>query len=257
MPNEGNFTAYVCVKAVYVGLNGSKLSRKLNIGMKALFDGSTVKFLDSGGGMAPNQSWGYNAEFFYPQFQLAIDNGFFVEDTNYKYELEVSKNSVITGKRLKRLNFTGTGVFTSLDPNDNEIVNISIPGGGGGGGSGDQIVSPSGYFNCTIDVLVGDLVYIDGPDSVEVSDRTIINTTPCVGIVIDKPAATSATVLFSGRCDIFAGLSPGSQYYLGPFGALASSPPIENGEVFQKIGVAVNTTTLWVIIDPPIITESV
>lgn len=254
MPTEGNFTAYRCVKAVYVGLNGSKLSRKLNIGTRALFDGSTVKFLDSGGGMAQNQSWGYKAEFFYPQFQLAIDHGYFVEDTTYKYELEVSKDSVLTGQRLKRLNFTGSGVTTALDGGDNEIVNINIPGGGGGG-SGDQIVSSDGYFNTTIDVLVGDLVYINGPDSVDTADRTDVSTTPCVGIVINKPTPLTATVLFSGRCDIFVGLVPGTSYYLGPIGALTPTPPLNNGEVFQRMGVAVNTTTLWVSIDPPIVTE--
>ena len=128
---------------------------------------------------------------------------------------------------------------------------------GGGGGSGDQIVSSDGYFSCTIDVLIGDLVYIAGPDFIDTSDRTDVTTTPCVGIVIDKPTALTATILFSGRCSIFVGLIPGTQYYLGPFGALTPTPPIENGEVFQRIGVAVNTTTLWVTIDPPIVTETV
>jgi hypothetical protein len=254
MTTEGVFTAYTCVKAVYVGLNGTKSSRKINVGIKVLFDGSTVKFLDSGRGMTFNQSWGYKAEYYYPEFQRAIDLGYFEEDSGYKYELEVSKNSVITGKRIKRLNFTGSGVTTTLDPMDEEIVNVNVSGGGGGG-SGDQIISSDGYFNCTIDVLIGDLVYVNGPDSIDTSDRTDVNTTPCVGIVIAKPTGLTATVLFSGRCSIFVGLSPGTQYYLGPFGALTPTPPIANGEVFQKIGVAVNTTTLWVTIDPPIVTE--
>lgn len=256
MNSEGKFTAYICIKEIYVGLNNSKQSRKIKKNTRVLFDGSTLKFHDSGQGMPYQDTWGFNAEYFYPSFQLAITNGYFVEDSNYKYDLEVSKNSTLVASRIKRVNFTGPGVSVSPDLVDDEIINVNVPGGGGGGGSGDQIISSSGYFNCDVSVLVGDLIYISSENTVSTSDRTAVFTTPTIGIVIDKPTPLTATVLFSGRCDIFAGLVPGTTYFLGPFGSVTATPPaLHSGEVFQRIGVAISTTTLWIIFDPAIVTE--
>lgn len=118
-----------------------------------------------------------------------------------------------------------------------------LPGGG-------AIVSSPGAWTVPVAVAVGDIVYVTGAFTADVADRTAPATMPAIGVVIAKPIATTATVLYYGEAPVFVGLTPGAEYFVGVAGAVETPGTSIAGEVVQRVGVAANATTIVFTPDP-------
>jgi hypothetical protein len=116
----------------------------------------------------------------------------------------------------------------------------------GGGSAADVVQSLPGEFTVPSAAAVGDLMYSSGSDTLARADNASISTVPAIAVVVAKPTSTTATVVYLGRVDVFAGLTPGADYYVGTSGALilASSLPSASGSVAQKIGTALAADAL-------------
>jgi hypothetical protein len=99
-------------------------------------------------------------------------------------------------------------------------------------------------------VNVGDLVYATGSFTADKADRSNIATMPAIGVVVAKPLATTATLLYYGEAAVFAGLTPGLEYYVGLAGAVEQPSAATPGEIVQRIGVAASATTIVFTPDP-------
>lgn len=121
------------------------------------------------------------------------------------------------------------------------MAEIIIPGG-----SSDAIVSGTGEYVVPPASVVGQLVYISGGKIADLADNGSVATAPARGIIIAKPAAAVATLLFSGQFDGYVGLTPSEQLFLGSAGGFVTVAglPTNPGEVVQKVGVVVSSTTI-------------
>lgn len=121
------------------------------------------------------------------------------------------------------------------------MAEIIIPGG-----SSDSLVSGTGEYAVPMASVVGQLVYISGDKTADIADNSSTATAPARGVIIAKPTAIRATLLFSGKVDGYSGLTPKEMLFLGSSGGLItdSSLPTNPGEVVQKVGVAVSPTTV-------------
>lgn len=107
----------------------------------------------------------------------------------------------------------------------------------------DPATSPvSDVWDCPSTVAVNDVVYVSGVDQVDGADASAGSSKiPAIGFVTSKPTPTTAVVQYAGLLpNTFAGLVPGTAYYLGlspgtivPAGTLF--PP---GSTVQQVGVA-------------------
>lgn len=118
---------------------------------------------------------------------------------------------------------------------------------GGGGGSSGSIIT----VNCASSLLPGDIVYVSGVNTV--AKATATGGNHAIGIIQNKPSATTAEVVLSGQTlPIFSFLTPGLPYYLSTTGTLTSAPPSGTGGTFiQKIGTAQSSDTLLLSISKP------
>ena len=105
-------------------------------------------------------------------------------------------------------------------------------------------VRESGPYTCPIGVAEGEFVYFTGSNAVDQADSSVPAETPAIGLIVNKPTTTSCLLLHEGEPAIFSSLTPGSIYYLSTVGTITATAPTTPGEVVQRIGVAVNATTL-------------
>ncbi len=112
--------------------------------------------------------------------------------------------------------------------------------------AGPTLTSASGQYTVPAGVAVGDLIYATGVNTADQADSAGVATMPCFGIVLAKPTATTATAIYAGQAGGFAGMTPGLEQYVGTLGARveAGALPTTPGSVIQRIGIAVNATTL-------------
>lgn len=112
------------------------------------------------------------------------------------------------------------------------------------------LVSALGEFTVPAGVAVLDVVYSTGGFTADQADSGSGVTIPAMGVVVAKPTATTATVAYSGVVSGFAGFTPGAEQFVGALGATveAGSLPTVPGSVIQKIGTALDSTTL--LLDP-------
>jgi hypothetical protein len=122
-------------------------------------------------------------------------------------------------------------------------VPTAIPGG-------SQVVSGVGAIAVPAGVAVGDVVYVSAADSADQADNTSAATTPAIGVVLAKPTAVTATVLYLGEAPVFVGLTPGVEYFVGLVGGITTVAPTGSGDIVQRVGVALNATTLIFNPDP-------
>ncbi len=130
-------------------------------------------------------------------------------------------------------------------PDANQLVQT------GGDGKLDETLLPSSVFDSisltSAEALTaGDYVYIDGSGEVARASGAS-GGNAAVGYVKDSvTAATSVTVYFEGTNDALAGLTPGASYFLSDTtpGGITTSIPTDTGEIVQKIGLAINATSL-------------
>jgi len=109
---------------------------------------------------------------------------------------------------------------------------------------GAQITSAAGAWTVPAGAVVGDLIYGTGVFTGALADNSSGTTVPAIGVVIAKPAATTATLAYFGEAASFAGLTPGAVYYVGLAGAVTLAPPVAAGSVVQQVGVAASATTM-------------
>lgn len=105
------------------------------------------------------------------------------------------------------------------------------------------IQSLSGEYSISSTVPIGTIVYLSGIKSVDVASNTSLATAPAIGLVLDKPTPTTATILFRGITNLFTTLSPTQRYFLGPNGDITTTPPSVENQVIQEIGYAIDSTT--------------
>lgn len=130
-----------------------------------------------------------------------------------------------------------------------------ITASGGGGGSGDKLESLSGEFSIPAPVVVGRLVYSTGALSLGAADNVSVTTSPAIGIIIDKPVATTATIAFAGKIGGLSGMTAGALQFLGTAGTLieAGALPSSAGSVIQQVGIAVTSTILLLDLQIPVV----
>jgi len=107
-----------------------------------------------------------------------------------------------------------------------------------------------GPFACPMGLLVGEAVRLSAADSIDLAQADIVTDRPTIGFVLIKPTPTSAYVLNSGELGGFAGLVPGSSYYLSEApGQITNVAPTVQGSIVQEVGWARNSTTLVICIE--------
>jgi hypothetical protein len=118
--------------------------------------------------------------------------------------------------------------------------------------AGTGVDSGVGAFTVPAGVAVGEIVYVTGAFAADRADASAAATAKAIGIVIAKPAATTATVRYFGEVSGFVGLTPGALYYLDTTaGQISLTAPSSPGEVVQNVGQALSTTVLLLDIDRP------
>jgi hypothetical protein len=110
-------------------------------------------------------------------------------------------------------------------------------------------------FDCPGAVSVGDAVYIWGTNEVRRAQADSSSSGPVIGFVASKPSSTTCRVITSGPISGFVGLTAGAKYYLShtTAGAITATPTATVGQVVQKVGIAMNSTTLFIQIDVPMV----
>ena len=147
--------------------------------------------------------------------------------------VNVESLGVLVGTR-PTINFVGATVTDN--PGFNR-VDITITGG-----------LPTSVYVCPAGVLVNDFVYISAANTVDRANATSSAAAPAIGVVVSKPSATSALVMF-GASEVggFAGLAPGAAYYIATIdGAISTLAPGAVGNIVQRIGRARSATVLLV-----------
>jgi len=121
-------------------------------------------------------------------------------------------------------------------------------------GNAGQIRSDTGQYTVPSGLQLRRLVYLTGPDTVEHADNSAIATAPVIGMSIEKPTSTTATIVFYGVITGFTGLTPGTDLFLGTDGQIIVPPlPTTPGTVIQKVGQALTSTVLLLDPDTPVV----
>ena len=101
--------------------------------------------------------------------------------------------------------------------------------------------------NCLVGDVVGDLVYITGPPvgglvQYAKADPNVGGKHPAVAVIVEKISSTVCVVQCNGVTpDIYAGLTPGSQYWLGASGTPSLTPV---SAAPQAVGVAISAMAM-------------
>lgn len=102
-------------------------------------------------------------------------------------------------------------------------------------------------YNCSPREVIGTVVFaLPSPyREVERADADALG--PVLGIIVDKPASTLCEVVHAGAAPVFAGLQPGSRYFLGNKGSLLTAPLNDLGlRYIHYVGYALSAETLLV-----------
>lgn len=110
-------------------------------------------------------------------------------------------------------------------------------------------------FACTATEAVGDVVYISTNDTVAQALADAPSTSNGIGIITSKATSTTCKVVTSGVVSVLSGLTAGLKYYLSEStpGEISSTPPGTPTEVVLAVGIAINATTLYLRLDPPLL----
>jgi len=121
----------------------------------------------------------------------------------------------------------------------------------GGSDAIPDIESFERVYDCLAGIVVTDVVYQDASDNVAQADSATVAKMPAVGIVVEKPTATTAKVLLSGLYTAAAphGLAVGT-VWVGNTGALTTTAPEKPGHlVAQRFGTVIDATKILVDIE--------
>lgn len=102
-------------------------------------------------------------------------------------------------------------------------------------------------YTCAADLGVEAAVYVSAANTVAKASANDTTKAPTVGLVVSKRDDTTARVRSYGPVTVAGPLTPGATYYLSASdGAITATPPTGADDVIQKIGFAVDATTLFV-----------
>ena len=106
--------------------------------------------------------------------------------------------------------------------------------------SGDNTVS---NLSCDSSVAVGDVVYVNG-STVEKASALNYQQSLAVGIVVNKPGATTCDIATTGPVNVLSGLDTSKKYFLSETtpGALQTTPPTTSGAYVVQIGKPIANT---------------
>jgi hypothetical protein len=106
---------------------------------------------------------------------------------------------------------------------------------------------------CPATVVVRDVVYQTGANSVDKALANVIATMPAVGVVRAKPTATTCIIARSGEVPGYT-LTADSYYFVSAAaaGAITATPPNTSGSVVQQVGYAKTTSDLVVELSRPL-----
>ena len=113
---------------------------------------------------------------------------------------------------------------------------------------------PPGQYDLTANetVVVGNVVYVSGDNTVNLGDASALATSHVIGLVIQAASAGDVTIVRTdgevSQSDWTsvtgaATLTPGAEYYLSTTaGQMTTTPPSGDGEAVVRLGVAITTT---------------
>lgn len=110
----------------------------------------------------------------------------------------------------------------------------------------DRIIAAT----CQITDVVGDLVCVlAGNKVVKRADVLDYFAMPAIGVIINKPTTTKASVQVLGLVKgLYTGLLPGRLYFVGADGRPSALPPTGSQRRFvQAIGTALDTDVLFLL----------
>jgi len=111
-----------------------------------------------------------------------------------------------------------------------------------------------GAWSCTVTEQVGDAVFDNVANSVRQADASSTVTMPVVGLIINKPTATTCVIARSGEVTVTGPLVVGQEYYASTTpGQITTTVPSTTGQVAQYVGYAKNTNTLVVQLRDPVV----
>ena len=113
---------------------------------------------------------------------------------------------------------------------------------------GPNTISAPGAWTVPAAMAIGQVIFPTGSYTAIAADNGSVATGPAIGIIVQKPTATTATVVYQGEVTNAVGLGAGLQYYLGANGGLIlkGAVPSVLGTIVQPIGVAHSATNIIV-----------
>ena len=112
-------------------------------------------------------------------------------------------------------------------------------------------------MTATSNLVIGNAVYVDGDDSVELAQADSAGTTELIGLCVDETVNSAASAVIAtdgavleattGQWDTVAGttggLTAGDQYYLDPdnAGELTDTAPTSTGDLIKPVGMGLST----------------
>ena len=124
-----------------------------------------------------------------------------------------------------------------------------------------QSAAESVFSLCDASVVVGDLVYLNtAQNRMEKALATTISTLPAIGFVMNKSDATHAEIATDGNVTVLtddagAALVSGYIYFVSTTvaGKITRIAPTASGHFIQKVGSALNQTTVLVNLDSDLV----
>ena len=109
-------------------------------------------------------------------------------------------------------------------------------------------------FTSPASVSIGDWVYSSGNDTVDKADASDSAKYFAIGLVIEKPETTTATVQMTGVAEgVLSGLTAGLPLFLSETAGQETQTVVTtNGSAHQFLGMALNTTDALINIESPI-----
>ena len=104
----------------------------------------------------------------------------------------------------------------------------------------------SDIFNCDASTAIGDVVRPS-----ETLEDTVVTLTSnvfpntAIGVVIEKPSATTCEGLISGKLENLSGLTFGRAVFIDTDGTLTTTPPATGHQ--QKMGLAIKSDTMFLL----------
>lgn len=128
-----------------------------------------------------------------------------------------------------------------------------IPSVVGAGGIGETMEKIKKKIFCDPTVVIGDWVTLKSGKAIKAQANSF-DTMPVIGYVISKDEITLASVITEGWV-VLSGLVGGKEYFISPTiaGSIQNTPPVNPGEIVQKVGTAQDTTNFYIDVDSTII----